>query len=637
MASVRIAVAVVFLSLGTAVAGVGLQGLRGLADCLDASNEGTGTLSVALHGLYTNQDSVGFNRSHRGQARLSVAYALAKVLELGAFVPYQFSYLSGQEEGEEEGELQTGFGDLEASGKFTFPLGSSVPFRLGVLGFYQFTTGDQEKGFGGLKATKGAHALLTLDLSGLPGAAPLVLHGNVGVRKVSSADSLRGSGDITRLAVALELPTPDMAFFVEGVTDQRSGAEGLGFSDYPIWVTPGVRFGGVGTPHLTLAVRIGLNPDDAAFPAPDWEAVLTLASVSRMAPRDRDGDGVADENDMCPQTPSGALVDARGCPLDSDWDGVPDGIDRCPGTPQGAVVDRWGCPQDSDGDGVPDGVDRCPGSPPGVSVDRWGCAQDSDGDGIPDGVDKCPGTFPRAVVDEYGCPTDEDSDGVADGVDRCPGTPYGAKVDSFGCPTDSDGDGVMDGLDRCPDTPYGAVVDQHGCPLDEDKDGVPDGVDLCPQTPYGAVVDRNGCPLDTDGDGVFDGLDKCPGTRPGVKVNKWGCPERTRLEGVNFAYNSAELLPESFPVLDKAGQLLVDVPEMRVRIEGHTDSDGSETYNLSLSQRRAEAVRNYLISKFGIDPARIQARGLGESSPIASNDTPEGKALNRRVEFVILE
>jgi outer membrane protein OmpA-like peptidoglycan-associated protein len=88
---------------------------------------------------------------------------------------------------------------------------------------------------------------------------------------------------------------------------------------------------------------------------------------------DSDGDGVMDDMDRCPDTPMGAVVDARGCPKDSDGDGVYDGVDRCPDTPMGAVVDALGCPKDSDGDGVPDGLDRCPDTPKGVKVDETGC------------------------------------------------------------------------------------------------------------------------------------------------------------------------------------------------------------------------------------------------------------------------
>jgi hypothetical protein len=156
-----------------------------------------------------------------------------------------------------------------------------------------------------------------------------------------------------------------------------------------------------------------------------------------------------------------------GPPPDADGDGVPDRRDKCPDTPSGATVDEKGCPKDSDGDGVYDGIDTCPDTPGGWPVDEKGCPKDSDGDGVPDGKDKCPDTPKGATVDADGCPKDTDGDGVFDGIDRCPDTPKGAKVGPDGCPVDSDGDGVFDGIDRCPDTPKGAKVDATGCPLPE--------------------------------------------------------------------------------------------------------------------------------------------------------------------------
>ncbi len=152
------------------------------------------------------------------------------------------------------------------------------------------------------------------------------------------------------------------------------------------------------------------------------------------APKDTDGDGVADKKDKCPDTPTGASVDATGCPTDSDGDGVWDGLDQCIGTPKGATVDAKGCPTDADGDGVYDGLDQCADSPKGATVDAKGCPSDSDGDGVMDGLDQCPGTPKGATVDAKGCTTDSDGDGVADGLDRCPDTAAGLKVDSSGCP-----------------------------------------------------------------------------------------------------------------------------------------------------------------------------------------------------------
>src|SRR3989475_2568933 len=154
-----------------------------------------------------------------------------------------------------------------------------------------------------------------------------------------------------------------------------------------------------------------------------------------------------------------------------------------------------GPPRDRDHDGVPDDDDRCPGTPAGARVDAVGCAIDSDDDGVFDGIDQCPNTPPGATVDARGCELDQDGDGVADGIDRCPGTPKGATVDASGCPHDSDQDSVYDGIDQCPLTPKGCVVNSNGCPTDSDQDGVCDGLDECPDSPPTAKVDRQGCPI----------------------------------------------------------------------------------------------------------------------------------------------
>jgi len=267
---------------------------------------------------------------------------------------------------------------------------------------------------------------------------------------------------------------------------------------------------------------------------------------------------------------------------------------------------------------------------------------DSDGDGVPDGKDACPGTPTGVVVDARGCPIDSDGDGVWDGLDRCPNTPRDWPVDAHGCPLDTDGDGVPDGADECPGTPRGARVDEVGCPIDSDRDGVYDGLDRCPDTPYGARVDERGCPIDSDGDGVPDGFDQCPGTPPGTEVNAVGCPraaplfvqERMTLvlEGVFFELNSAALAPDSRDVLDRVAASLRDWPEVNVEIGGHTDSTGTDGYNLTLSKARAESVRNLLVDQ-GVDASRLTSNGYGESQPIASNATRPGRATNRRVEL----
>lgn len=150
--------------------------------------------------------------------------------------------------------------------------------------------------------------------------------------------------------------------------------------------------------------------------------------------------------------------------------------------------------KDSDGDGVADKNDLCPNTPAGVTVDVNGCPIDSDGDGVADYLDQCPNTPAAAVgyVDAKGCPKDSDGDGVADYLDKCPNTPAGAKVDANGCTSDSDGDGVADYMDKCPNTPAGVQVDKNGCPVDTDGDGIPDYLDQCPKVK--GVKENNGCP-----------------------------------------------------------------------------------------------------------------------------------------------
>ncbi len=201
-------------------------------------------------------------------------------------------------------------------------------------------------------------------------------------------------------------------------------------------------------------------------------------------------------------------------------------------------------------------------------------------------------------------------------------------------PPDSDGDGEPDHLDRCPGTPAGVAVDRHGCPIDSDGDGVPDYLDACPDTPAGVAVDGRGCPIDSDGDGVPDYLDQCPDTPLGVPVDETGCPLTLTLY-INFAFDSDVIGAEYRSELDKAAAFVranEDVPF--IVISGHTDSRGSAAYNLRLSERRAAAVRQALIDDYGLDRAKLIARGYGETQPIADNDTEEGRYQNRRVQLM---
>ncbi len=230
-------------------------------------------------------------------------------------------------------------------------------------------------------------------------------------------------------------------------------------------------------------------------------------------------------------------------------------------------------------------------------------------------------------------PLDSDGDGVYDNQDRCPGTPMGVTVDRLGCPLDSDCDGVHDYQDKCPDTPEGVKVNKEGCPLDTDGDGVYDHLDKCPDTPKGVKVDKTGCSLiaDSDGDGVPNDADKCPRTPKGATVNEFGC---WVCENVNFDINKADIKSESYKNLDEQVTFLTQHSELIVEIQGHTDNTGTKEYNQMLSEKRANAVRDYLI-KNDIKKDRLIAKGYGLTLPLASNNTKEGRAQNRRVQFSV--
>jgi uncharacterized repeat protein (TIGR01451 family)/uncharacterized protein (TIGR03382 family) len=210
---------------------------------------------------------------------------------------------------------------------------------------------------------------------------------------------------------------------------------------------------------------------------------------------------------------------------------------------------------------------------------------------------------------------------------------------------DRDGDGIPDIADRCPDQPEDkdGFEDQDGCPdPDNDQDGVPDAADACPLQAGPAA--NQGCPdPDRDGDTVPDRLDNCPDVK-GSPDNA-GCPDKQLvhigddridiLEGVHFKTDLAVIEPISFAVLDNVVAVLQGHSQLKIQVEGHTDSQGDAAYNKNLSQRRAEAVVEYLVGK-GIAADRLTAVGFGAERPIADNATPDGRAQNRRVVFTVL-
>ncbi|MGM0595870.1 MAG: OmpA family protein [Myxococcota bacterium] len=273
---------------------------------------------------------------------------------------------------------------------------------------------------------------------------------------------------------------------------------------------------------------------------------------------------------------------------DSDGDGIPDSKDKCPNKPEDfdGFEDKDGCPdKDNDGDGIADSVDKCPGKDKDKENNFKDVAEDIDG-----------------FEDKDGCPDkDNDGDGIADSVDKCPGKDKDKENNFKDVAEDIDG-----------------FEDDDGCPdKDNDKDGIPDVKDKCPNKPevFNGYLDKDGCP---------DKLKLIKITKKKIELK----------QKIFFAYNKAKIRKKSYGLLNEIYKVLKSRPSMKIMIEGHTDSDGSASYNRRLSRRRARAVRKYLIKK-GVDPSRMKSVGRGESKPIASNKTKAGKSKNRRVEFVI--
>ena len=203
---------------------------------------------------------------------------------------------------------------------------------------------------------------------------------------------------------------------------------------------------------------------------------------------------------------------------------------------------------------------------------------------------------------------DMDGDGVFDRIDHCPNTPKGCTVDKWGCPIDSDGDGVCDGLDQCPDTPHGEKVDEHGCSEGQRAGATQGKAEAMPAQP-------------------------APTNEIERQLVETG---RIRLENVYFETASSRLLPESEETLREVGRALEKYPDLRIEIEGHTDTRGWAQYNMRLSQARAEAVRSFLLQYFHLRPDHYQARGYGETRPETAERNQEELLRNRRVVLRVL-
>jgi OmpA-OmpF porin, OOP family len=287
---------------------------------------------------------------------------------------------------------------------------------------------------------------------------------------------------------------------------------------------------------------------------------------------------------------------------------------------------------DRDGDGLKDDVDRCPDAPEDVDgfQDEDGCPEpDNDGDRIPDVDDRCPDVREDidGFEDEDGCPdgdiNDRDGDRIPDDLDRCPGDPE--DVDGFedddGCPEhDNDGDTILDIDDLCPNEPEDrdGFEDSDGCPdADNDRDRIADHLDRCPSRPetYNAVDDGDGCP----DRGVAERVDH------GIFI----------IKPINFEYDKAVIKPDSYYILDAVVAAMNGSPDIALlEVQGHTDERGDDAYNLDLSERRAAAVMAYLVAH-GVAAPRLSSQGYGETQPVDKRRGEAAWARNRRVDFVL--
>lgn len=288
--------------------------------------------------------------------------------------------------------------------------------------------------------------------------------------------------------------------------------------------------------------------------------------------------------------------------------------------------------KDRDGDGLSDQAEKEFGTnPKSPDTDKDGIVDtdeilvyltnplhsDSDHDGLPD-FDEIMRFLTQPLAD------DTDQDGLPDGAEV-----FTHHTDPL--KADTDHDGLTDGKEL-------TFYNTHPLIADSDADGVQDGIEV-------ERLVSNPNQRDTDGDGIADGRDKCP-TEPAsanVQAESEGCPDYKPqiwvevdqvivLVGVHFMAGEARPTPQSAEALEKVLNTLRENPGMSFEIQGHADGAGSVDSNLRLSQRRAEAVFEYLIKR-GVAPERLRPAGYGESRPLASNDSPEGRAKNRRIEL----
>ncbi len=617
--------AVVFTSLPV-YAGVSFNGTRGFIRTRTADTIGKGKLNFQAIGQYyqfgdsLREGVFSFNDGEPGGAtvdyhfiitRVSLTYGLNEYFEIAANLGVRNWIRRPDDKGNHAGldsHTRGGLGDTDVIGKICVPL-PTPHLKLAALGGASFASGNKSRRFSTNSTDFFIEGITTVDFTEMESFVPTRLHINAGYTWNQNEDEgygifwsdkpdssgfwppgypavpdgeSGGYNDAFHFNAAIEFPSPQVTFFVEFDWMQLMKLDEQ--TDLDPWTSRVLPF----DPETMSKNTLTLTPGIVFASKSGTE--LKLAGDINLNSGDKPAFSSApDWGGWIAIAHTGTII-----PKDSDKDGIKDNADQCPEQPEDldGYQDEDGCPDvDNDGDGIPDIEDKCPDLPEDV-------------DGFED-MDGCPDL-------------DNDQDGIADTDDRCPNEPedFDGEEDQDGCPDlvkDSDNDSVPDDIDRCPlqAEDIDGFQDEDGCPdLDNDLDGIPDADDSCPNAPetFNGYEDEDGCP------------DEKPIEKEFI------------LKGVHFESGSAALTPDSYPILDDVIRSLLAYPEVAVEIHGYTDSQGSASFNLDLSQRRADSVKQYIVNA-GIDPSRIVTKGFGEADPIASNDTPQGRAQNRRIEF----
>ncbi len=649
-----------------AMASVNKEGLPGIHNTFSAEGLGHGHIAIGANShiiddeailrdgsVFTNNQGGFLKPFLMANNNVFLGMGLGSLVDFSLALPFYYQDLTSANLGHDDLHI----GDLKYRAKFQIPyspsreimnmallLGGTVPTHDGPgviptrLEYYHVNN-PQATPYGVDVPTFLAGLGMTFHLNDLSKQARFAWHLNAGLRKTGVAEP--DFDDILFAGTALDLTlNPYIGFFSELWHEARANRWGTDdqFSTEMLTLTIGalartpIGFNFQAGLVLGMAnegytpVRYPYGGQTNSFDikgSPDASLYFQIAWNGPIVSQDKDGDGVPDKKDLCPdlaQGPNGK----DGCPIpDTDGDGICD-----PWVRENGMTEQFAS--------VCTGLDQCPAVPQGADG-RNGCPHpDRDKDGICD-----PWVHESGMADEFAH--------ICKGTDKCPDVAQG-ESGTHGCPTpDKDGDGICD--------PW---VEKAG--LTEQFASVCKGVDKCPDVAQGTCEKcKNGCPNpDTDGDGICDpwvqqsglstdyaqickGSDNCPEVPQG-KDGKDGCPAVVKVEetiktivlrGVNFHTGSARLTDESFSVLDNVVAQLKDT-KVKIEVSGHTDDRGSAALNQRLSQERAQSVADYFVQK-GISPERLRVIGYGPARPVGSNRTAEGRAMNRRVELQLAE